>query len=215
MNDADIKLKIVALRLTWIRCLHDENFHPWKLIPLNVLKPLGGSAVLHQNLDSMPELPNALPSFYKNLLSYWCENFSHYPDSGREISSEYIWYNKYIQIAGKPVFFRVLEERGIKHSSDLFFFNGSHIPWSTLKDLQSIPSTQYLTWMQVLHAVPDDWKILLKGNGEHTTKDLISSASNHKMWINNRLGDVNKLTSKEIYRHLIEKISTQPTAQKR
>ena len=96
-----------------------------------------------------------------------------------------------------------------------FFFNGSHIPWSTLKDLHSIPSMQYLTWMQVLDAIPDDWKILLKGNGEHTTKDLISSASNHKMWINNRLGDVNKLTSKEIYRHLIEKISTQPTAQKR
>ena len=98
--------------------------------------------------------------------------------------------------------------------SDLFFENGSHILWSTLKDLHSIPSMQYFTWMQVLDAIPDDWKILLKGNGEHTTKDLISSASNHKIWINNRLGDVNKLTSKEIYRHLIEKISTQPTAQK-
>ena len=68
--------------------------------------------------------------------------------------------------------------------------------------------------MQVLDAIPDDWKILLKENGEHTTYDLISSTSNHKISINNRLGDVNKLTSKEIYRHLIEKISTQPTAQK-
>ena len=50
--------------------------------------------------------------------------------------------------------------------------------------------------MQVLDAIPDDWKIFLKGNGEHTTNDLISSASDHKIWINNRLGDVNKLTSK-------------------
>ena len=86
-----------------------------------------------------------------------------------------------------------------------FFENGSHIPLSTLKDLHSIPSTQYFTWMQVLDAILDDWQILLKGNGEHTTNDLISSASNHKIWINNRLGDVNRLTSKEIYRHLIEK----------
>ena len=53
--------------------------------------------------------------------------------------------------------------------SDLFFENGSHISWSTLKDLHSIPSTQYFTWMQVLDAMPDDWKILLKENGEHTT----------------------------------------------
>ena len=205
LKDVDIKSKIVALQLTWIRCLHDENFHPWKLIPLNVLKPLGGSAVFYQNLDLIPELPNALPSFYRSLLSYCCENCSHYPNSKREISSEYIWYNKCIRIAGKPVFFRALEEQGIKHLSDLFFENGSHILWSTLKDLHSIPSTQYFTWMQVLDAIPDDWKILLKGNGKHTTKDLISSASNHKIWINNRLGDVNKLTSKEIYRHLIEK----------
>ena len=122
-------------------------------------------------------------------------------------------------ISGTINIFDLLEnrfslERGIKHLSDLFFENGSHIPWSKLKDLHSIPSTQYFTWMQVLDAIPDDWKILLKGNGEHTTNDLISSASNHKILINNRLGDVNKLTSKEIYRHLIEKISTQPTAQK-
>ena len=118
LKDVDIKSKIVALQLTCIRRLHDGNFHPWKIITLNVLKPLGGSAVFHQNLDLTPELPNALPSFYRSLLSYWCENFSHYPDSKREISSEYIWYNKYIPIAGKPAFFRALEEPGIKHMSD-------------------------------------------------------------------------------------------------
>ena len=41
--------------------------------------------------------------------------------------------------------------------------------------------------MQVLDAIPDDWKIFLKGNGEHTTNDSNSSASFHKVWINNRL----------------------------
>ena len=159
MKDVDIKSKIVAVQLTWIR---RGSFQPWKIIPLNVLKRLGGSAVFHQNLDLMPELLNALPSFYRDLLPHWCENLSHYPDSKRDISSEYIWYNRYIQIAGNPVFFRALEERSIKHMSDLFFENGSHIPRSTLKDLPSVPSTQYFTWMQVLDAIPDDWKLLLK-----------------------------------------------------
>ena len=63
LKEVDIKSKIGALQLTWIRRLHDGNFHPWKLIPLNILKPLGGNEVLHQNLDLTPELPNALPSF--------------------------------------------------------------------------------------------------------------------------------------------------------
>ena len=57
-------------------------------------------------------------------------------------------------------------------------------------------------------------KILLKGNGEHITDDLNSPTSCHKVWINNRIGDTKKLTSKEIYTHLIQKLSTQPTAQK-
>ena len=50
LKNVDIKSKIVALQLTWIRRLHDENFHPWKLIPLNVLKPLGGSASISSEL---------------------------------------------------------------------------------------------------------------------------------------------------------------------
>ena len=53
--------------------------------------------------------------------------------------------------------------------------------------------------MQVLDAIPDDWKILLKENGEYTIYGSNSSTSYHNVWINNRLGDVNKLTSKEIY----------------
>ena len=72
-----------------------------------------------------------------------------------------------------------LEELDIKHMSDLYFENGSRIPWSKLKDLHSIPSTQYLTWIQILDAIPDEWKILLKENGDHTTNDSNSSTSFH------------------------------------
>ena len=36
LKEVDIKSKIVALQLTWIRRLDDGNFYPWKLIPLNV-----------------------------------------------------------------------------------------------------------------------------------------------------------------------------------
>ena len=50
--------------------------------------------------------------------------------------------------------------------------------------------------------------------GKYFLKEMVNILLMTQIWINNRLGDVNKLTGKEIYRHLIEKISTQPTAQK-
>ena len=33
LRDIDISTKIKALQLSWLRRLHDNNFHPWKIIP--------------------------------------------------------------------------------------------------------------------------------------------------------------------------------------
>ena len=161
LKEVDIKSKIVALQLTWIRRLDDGDFYPWKLIHLNVLKPLGGSAVL----------PNALPSFYRNLLFHWCEIF--FPLSWfKRWDFLRVYLVQYIRIAGKPVFFRALEERGIRHISDSFFENGSyslvHIERFAFNSKHAI---------FCMDAIPDDWKILLKGNGEYTTNDFVNVLS--------------------------------------
>ena len=64
--------------------------------------------------------------------------------------------------------------------------------------------------MQVLDGIPDDWKILLEGNGDHTGNVSKSSISFHKVWVDSRLSNVSKLTI-----NFIQRISTQPTAQEK
>ena len=33
LRDIDIRSKIKALQLSWVKRLYDNNFHPWKIIP--------------------------------------------------------------------------------------------------------------------------------------------------------------------------------------
>ena len=115
-----------------------------------------------------PELPNALPS-----------SIETYCPTGVKIFHT-------IPIQNMRFFFIRLATFGTVRN----------IPWSTLKDLHSIRSTQYFTWIQVSDGIPDDWKIILKGNGEHITNDSDSSTSFDTVWINNRLGDAYKSTRK-------------------
>ena len=42
LKDVDIEAKIRSLQLGWVRRLFVDDYHPWKIIPLNVLKNLVG-----------------------------------------------------------------------------------------------------------------------------------------------------------------------------
>ena len=45
-------IKIVSLQCSWIRRSYDENFHPWKVIPLYLIEMhFGKNFKFHPNLD--------------------------------------------------------------------------------------------------------------------------------------------------------------------
>ena len=46
LKHVDIPSKIIALQCSWIRRLHDNSFHQWKLIPLYLIE---NHLVLHLN----------------------------------------------------------------------------------------------------------------------------------------------------------------------
>ena len=70
-KDVDISSKIKALQLVWVRRLFEENFHPWKLIPLNSLRSIGINSLFHSNLHLAVDLPKCLPNFYKIIIQHW------------------------------------------------------------------------------------------------------------------------------------------------
>ena len=65
LKDVDIEAKIRSLQLGWVRRLFVDDYHPWKIIPLNVLK----KNIFHHNLDiDLKKLPGTSPKFYSGLI---------------------------------------------------------------------------------------------------------------------------------------------------
>ena len=77
LRDVDILSNLKSLKVSWIRRLFDDNFHPWKLFEEHFLRLIGGKYIFHENLKiakSVDGLVKELPEFYRNLLSVWAQN---------------------------------------------------------------------------------------------------------------------------------------------
>ena len=73
LKDIDINCKLLSLKFSWIARLPDKsNFHPWKLIANEILRPVGGCGIFHKYLsmssETRKELQN-LPSYYKDIIN--------------------------------------------------------------------------------------------------------------------------------------------------
>ena len=90
-KDVDISAKIKALQLVWVRRLFEENFHPWKLIPLNSLSSYGIKSSLHSNLQLAVDLLRCLPNFYKTIIQHWTQFARCVPSNASEVMSECLW----------------------------------------------------------------------------------------------------------------------------
>ena len=69
LKSVDLCFKFVSLQCSWVKKLHDDCFHEWKIIPLHLLnKYFGPSFKLHSNLHFESKLLKDFPSFYKHIL---------------------------------------------------------------------------------------------------------------------------------------------------
>ena len=108
LKNVDTYTNLKALKLTWVRRLSDDNYHPWKVLPTEYLTLPNADSVFHRNFESNPFLLrklNSLPTFCKDLLRYWSE-VSHCDINCAElILSESFWYNTFIKIDANTVYF--------------------------------------------------------------------------------------------------------------
>ena len=77
----------------------------WKVIPCSFFKKYGGlNFLLHCNFDEKFLQSIVMPSFYKQILSFFLELKSSYDTNGDQ--ELILFNNKEIQIGGKPVFYQ-------------------------------------------------------------------------------------------------------------
>ena len=168
LKNVDINTKLKALKLTWVRRLSDDNYHPWKVLPREYLTLPNGDSVFHRNFESNPFLLrklNSLPTFYKDLLRYWSE-VSHCDINCAElILSESLWYNTFIKIHANTVYFEEFSLVGINKVKDLFEKDGKLKEFDKLRqDNPFLSDRLHFKWTQLIDSIPLDSRTKIRDN---------------------------------------------------
>ena len=78
LKSVDIEHKIASLKCSWVKRLYTENFHEWKIIPLQyVNKFFCKNFKVACNLNIRKNTLSYFPSFYKDILRIWSKYYSN------------------------------------------------------------------------------------------------------------------------------------------
>ena len=118
------------------------------------------------------------------------------------ILSQYLWYNRSIQVDNASVYFLKPSKKTINYVSQLFCDNGSIKQWNEFKREHNLHESFYFQWLQLIDLIPQRWKIIIKGKYEDATNLVIHD---HYLVKGSRVITLDKLTSTEIHSILISK----------
>ena len=119
----DIEHKIASLKCSWVKRLYTENFHEWKIIPLQYINKLfGKNFKFHSNRNIPKNTLSYFPSFYKDIMKLWTKYYSNQPSLPSTIVSQYLWLISFID--NKVVFHRKFSGKKINFVNDLIEENG-------------------------------------------------------------------------------------------
>ena len=195
----------------------DEEPCAWKTILSHYLKPVGDKIILCCDFD-VKKLPTNLPNFYQECLKCFtqcsaaaCE--SEFEMSHEEISNTVKWNNKFICINGKSVFNIRLANKGIIRIGDLVTEGNQFISQCNLRQRDFSPKDVF-DLMALIDAIPAPWRQSLKMNGYENKRPFVLN-DQIQVVLNNQDVLIDKAFSKSIYRELISRLVTPPTAQLR
>ena len=212
LKSVDIEHKIASLKCSWVKHLYTENFHEWKIFPSQYINKLSGKNFkFHSNLNVPKNTLSYFPSFYKDILKLWSKYYSNQPSLPSTILSQYLRFNSFIKIDNEIVFHKKFSEKNINFVNDLIKENGKFKTWDQITLEFKIDKNLHFKWIQLVHAIPNHWKIKL-------TENTISSQNlpylNHHLIKNNQIHCFEKLTAKELYLISLQHEIATPTSQK-
>ena len=196
-----------ALRISWVKRLYDDTEHEWKIIPKFFLDKLAGN-IFYPNLKININIK--LPIFYKNVIKEWEEIANCNPLTISNVMMQPISFNSKILVNGNVIAW--------KSASNLFvqgFYdeNGQILDWGVFKQKHGKNDTFFFKWRQILDAIPREWKgIIVRDRDAMEISNLIPEP--HLQVISRRL-ILSKLSGKEVYIILINKMWEKPTSEEK
>ena len=209
LKDIDIPSKFKSLHLNWLNRLFDDNYHPWKQIPLYHFKRISENFYLfHPNLSVPKSMLNSIPMFYRNIVNFWQDISFSPPTNATMVFSESLCFNSFIKIDNLPItpsFFDTVDQI---YLAQLFTNNGNFISWNDAS--RKFKLSNYFKWIQIIHAIPTNWKALVK----NSVVNLENCCFKQHLVKGGKLFPINMLNTRFLYDIFIDNISIIPTSQR-
>ena len=156
LNLVDLLKKDKALKATWPKILKDEPDYAGIIYGIMRCKTLGEDiwrcSLNEKDIDNM-RFQN---EFWKDVLKSWSSYNYYY---GKRYDNQILWYNSEIRVAGKPVMWNDVYEKGLRYVHQLFQDNGFKTEETVCLEYGLTP----LRYNSLKVAIPSEWKVFFLG----------------------------------------------------
>ena len=211
LKKCDIVSEVQSLKLRWVSRLYDESNHAWKKLPKFLIHNYVGEEFQFQTNSIMHKLfLGKFTNFYKRLFQQWSFTSNSDLKAASCITSQQLWYNRFITVNNKTVFFPQWSKSKLNFIGQLFDEKKLK-PWNELKEEFSLANTDHFKYMQLCNAIPNSWKTSLLKDSENTHGLVVYEPH---IVINQTVNHIFKLKAQFLYNLLLGKMECKPTAQR-
>jgi exonuclease III len=206
----DLESKIKANKLTWIKRIAETKIKkPWKdylqsklKFPIQYIPRHNKRTYNHGSLND---------NFYIEMLDTWATLNYNEPTNISEILRQPLWDNDLILIDKKTSRNDAWSKVGITHIANLINANGHLATINQLNNKFQV-NIKTLEHNSIMHSIPKEWKKQIKQNKGIAGTQIAENAS---IKIDQTYYDIEEVTTKQIYTHVIENKCKSPTSKKR
>ena len=213
LRDIDVDLKVRALQLSWLKRLHDSNFHPWKVIPNHIFSKISAcNSLFFPNFGLSSSASISIPIFYEQLISFWSQVSSSTPRTTSSMLSESIWNNNLILIDNKPIS-PIMFHNNVRSLfvADFFDHLGNILDWNSFRVKHNISEVLFFNWIRIIDAIPNHWRASIKA--DEGSSRVLCEFSPHLI-VKANLFTMEKLTSRTFYDIMLVSKIKPPTSQR-
>lgn len=151
----DIVAKDIALKTQWVAILQDNE--KVRALATEFL-PAIGHDIWYCNISPKDVVFIMEDSFWRDVLSAWSEINFFTPTNVSQIIAQSLWFNSFVKIAGKPVYFHRAHRAGIR-----FLYNSwdpvanSFLKYEQILDIYGLTVLSYLQYYGLINAIPRHW----------------------------------------------------------
>ena len=156
------------------------------------------------------DLPTELPLFYRQILYAWFL-LKKPPVNGIDVRRESVWYNQFITVGEKYVYYSSLAENDVLFIEDMVTNSGNFKTYEEFCHQYGIHLSHF-QYMSLIDAIPITWRRLLKQQSVNV--NICNTEEEPYCKLGNKDVNVKMLKSKDIYWNLMAKDVIEPTCVK-